>query len=173
MSRLVGVGTRPATEEGLRPRTSTSFAWRPVGWFGLLFLVVGIADMALVWYPLRPGNPTWEFGAVDLSFSTLPLLTIGLGAALAAALARGNRTSALLLALFSLLLATVCIGGYLLFLSDVPLALRNSPPELLTGVKKAIFRNTVFGITFPIAFLAVGIAVLRHLKGVRKDGANA
>lgn len=170
MSRLVvGVGKRPPAEESLRVR-STSFAWRPLGWFGLLFLVVGLADMALVWYPLRPGNPSWEFGAVDLSFSTLPLLTIGLGATLASALARGSRRIAMLIAVFCLFLALVCAGGYLLLLSDVPLALRNSPPELLTGVKKAIFRNTVFAFAFTTTYLTVGIAVLRHLK---KDGANA
>ena len=174
MNRVVGVGKRPQSEEGLRSgKSSAAFAWRPLGWFGLLFLIVGLADMALVWYPLRPGNPSWEFGAVDLSFSTLPLLTIGLAAALASALARGKRRTAMLYALFSLLLALVCLGGYMLFLSDVPLALRNSPPELLTGVKKAILRNTVFAVTFTTAYAAVAIAVLRQLKALTKDGPHA
>lgn len=172
---VLGVGgQRPRPDEGGRARTySTAFAWRPLGWFGLLFLIIGIADMALVWYPLRLGNPSWEFGAIDLSFSTLPLLTIGLGAALAAALARGKRKTAAALAGFALLLALVCIGGYLVFLSDVPLALRNSPAELLQGVRKAIFRNTIFAVSFTTAYLGVGIAVLRHLRASRKDGAHA
>lgn len=176
MKGLVGVGSpRTGPEDGHRTRVSSSpgFAWRPLGWFGLLFLIVGMADMVLVWYPLRMGNPSWEFGAIDLSFSTLPLLTIGLAAALASALARSRRKTAGSLAILTFLLGLVCIGGYLVFLSDVPLALRNSPPELLQGVKKAIFRNTVFGVTFSTAYLAVGIAVLRHLKASRKDGTYA
>ena len=75
-----------------------------------------------------------------------------------------------LYAVLSLFLALVCLGGYLLFLSDVPLALRNSPPEVLTGVKKAIFRNTVFAIAFTSAFTGAGVAVLRYLKASKKDG---
>ena len=168
MNLVVGVrGQRP--DDAPRARSS-AYAWRPLGWFGLLFLLIGIADMALVWYPLRPGNPSWEFGAVDLSFSTLPILTIGLAAARSSALARGRRGQAAAYAVFALLLAVVCMGGYLLFLSDVPMALRNSPPEVLIGVKKALFRNTIFGVAFTTTFLAVGIAVLRHLKASRKDG---
>src|SRR5688500_14816844 len=86
----VTVLRRPDELEQVRSRTR-EYALRPAGWFGLLFLVIGIGDMALVWYPLRPGNPTWEFGAIQLSFSTLPVLTIGLGACMIAALAGGNR----------------------------------------------------------------------------------
>ena len=171
MSQVVGLkGQR--SQEGSRGRGSAAYAWRPLGWFGLLFVIVGFADMALVWYPLRPGNPSWEFGAVDLSFSTLPLITIGVGAGMAAALARGRTGIAAAYAVLCLLIGMVCIGGYLLLLSDVPLALRNSPLELLTGVKKAIARNTVFGVAFTTAYFGAGIAVLRHLRASSKDGQN-
>ena len=171
-AQVLGVGgSRPRSEEGSRSRSNIpGYAWKPVGWFGLLFLIIGVADMALVWYPLRPGNPSWEFGAIDLSFSTLPLLTIGLGASLAAAIGRGRARMAMFYAILSVLMGLVCLGGYLIFLSDVPLALRNSPPEVLTGVKKAIFRNTVFGVAFTSAFIGTGVAVLRNLKAFKKDG---
>ena len=155
---------------GARSGRNTHFAWRAASWFGWLLLIVGVMDMALVWYPLRPGNPSWEFGAVDLSFSTLPVFTIGFGTVLAATLALGRRRLATFLGLISILVALVCIGGYLLFLSDVPLALRNSPPQVLTGVKKAILRNSVFGVTFATAYLAAGIAILRHTRAAKREG---
>lgn len=169
MSTVLGLkGRAPGPDE---PRHRTAhYAWRPAGWFGLLFVIIGFSDMALVWYPLRPGNPSWEFGAVDLTFSSLPILAIGLGACLVAALARGRARLAGFFAVVSILLGLLCIMAYLLFLSDVPLALRNSPPEVLTGVKKAIYRTSLFGVAFTSAFLGAGIAVLRHLRAVRREG---
>lgn len=163
----------PAREASvLRSSRSAHFAWRSATWFGLLLLLVGVADMALVWYPLRPGNPSWEFGAVDLSFSTLPVFTIGFAALLAATIALGRLRMAMLLGVVSILVALICMGGYLLFLSDVPIALRNSPPEILVGVKKAIFRNTIFGGLFSFAYLAAGIATLRHTRAAKREGAH-
>lgn len=159
----------PARESAVRSGRSTHFAWRSASWFGMLLMLVGLADMALVWYPLRPGNPSWEFGAVDLSFSTLPVFTIGFAALLAATVALGRLRFAMFLAFVSIMVALVCMGGYLLFLSDVPLAIRNSPPEILVGVKKSIFRNTIFGAFFSMAFLAAGIATFRHARAARRE----
>lgn len=172
---VLGLRKDATTREGTVARSGRSvhFAWRAASWFGLLILIVGAADMALVWYPLRPGNPSWEFGAVDLSFSTLPLFTIGFGTFLAATLALGRPRFAMFLAVISILVGLVCVGGYLLFLSDVPLALRNSPPQVMTGVKKAIFRNSVFGVTFATAYFAAGIAVLRHIRAAKREGTHA
>jgi len=160
----------PVRETSGRSSRGAHFGWRVTSWFGLLLLLVGLADMALVWYPLRPGNPSWEFGAVDLSFSTLPVVTIGFAALLSASVALGRRRFAMFLGVASILVALVCIGGYLLFLSDVPLAIRNSPPEILTGVKKAVFRNTVFGVLFATAYMAAGIATLRHTRAAKREG---
>ena len=172
---LLGLGGSgsPAKETRIRSTRGETFAWRAATWFGLLFTVISLADMAMVWYPLRPGNPTWEFGVIDLSFSSLPVLTLGMATLLVASLALGRNKLAAFLAVVALLGALFCIGGYLLFLSDVPLALRNSPPEFRTGVKKAIFRTTVFGVSFTTAYLVAGIATLRHLRRTKKDGSLA
>lgn len=171
--KVLGVKGQRDRETQSRTHGSTApWAWRPLGWFGLLFVVIGLADMALVWYPLRPGNPTWEFGAIDLAFSTLPVLTIGIAAVLAAALGRGRRRAAMFWAVMCTGLGLACVAGYLVFLSDVPLALRNAPAEVLTGVKKAVFRNTVFGVAFASAYLGAGIAVLRYLATLKKDGTH-
>ena len=56
-------------------------AWRAVGWFGVVFAGIGLADSGLHWYPLAFGSPEWEFSAVSMSFGALPLVTLGDGEA--------------------------------------------------------------------------------------------
>lgn len=154
----------PARDVSRGSTRAGAYGWRLAAWFGLLFVIIGLVDMALVWYPLRPGNPSWEFGAIDLAFSTLPVLTIGFAALAAGTVALNRRRTAWLLAVAALFGGLACIGAYLIFLTDVPLALRNSPAEVLTGVKKAIARNTVFGVAFSVAYLGAGIGLIRHLR---------
>jgi hypothetical protein len=129
--------------------------------------------MALVIYPLRFGNPTWEFGVVDLAFSSLPVVTIGLAAMLVSAIALRRTTLVRILAIVALFAGLACVMGYSIFLLDVPLALRNSPAEAQIGIKKAIFRNSVFGVCFATAYLSAGVASLRHLRAVKRDGSYA
>ena len=140
------------------------FGWRTLWWFGLLFLIIGLADMALVWYPMRPGNPAWEFGAIDLSFSTLPVLTIGFASLLAATTALARIRLAYVLAIAGILMGLMCLGAYVIFLTDVPVALRGAPPEVVVGIKKALARNTVFAGGFGATYLGAGIATWRHLR---------
>ena len=172
---VLGLGSSASTPRDGRVRSgrSETFAWRAASWFGLLFLLIGLADMALVWYPLRPGNPTWEFGAIDLSFSSLPVLSVGFATSLAASAALGRTKMLWMLALLGLLVGLFCIGGYLLFLTDVPLALRNAPAEVLTGIKKSVMRTTIFGVGFATAYLAAGIVTLRHLRSIKREGTLA
>ena len=171
---VLGLGGNPAPRD-VRARSgrSETFAWRAAGWFGLLFLFIGLADMALVWYPLRSGNPTWEFGAIDLSFSSLPVLSVGFAVLLAASAALGRTRVLWVLALLGVLIALFCVGAYLLYLTDVPLALRNAPAEVLTGVKKSVVRTTIFGVGFATAYMAAAIATLRHLRSVKREGSLA
>ena len=170
MAGVLGLKSAPRREGSTHP-ASTSYAWRIVAWFGLLFLLISLADMALVWYPLRRGNPAWEFGAIDLMFSSLPVLTIGYAALLGSAFALGRYTRATVYGTLGVLLGLGFLAAFLVFLTDVPLALRNSPDQVLTGVKKAVFRNTVFGVCFPIAFLASGIGAIRHARRARRGTA--
>jgi hypothetical protein len=67
------------------------------------------------------------------------------------------RLSAALLIVLGLLMA----AGTALFLLDVPLALRLSPPEVLLGIKKTIAKTVVLGAVFSVSFLIAGITALR------------
>jgi hypothetical protein len=150
----------PVPSGGVRP----AGAWRAVGWFGLLLTLVALTDMLLVMFPVRQGDPTWEFGVVDALFSGLPLLTVSLGALVASGLALRRRWLIRLMGTVAIVLGVVWLGAYVLFLTDVPIALANAPEAVLPGVKKAIVRNTVFGVLFAAGYLAAGVAALRELK---------
>jgi hypothetical protein len=145
-------------------------AWRTAGWFGMLLTIVALTDMLLVLYPLRVGQPEWEFGVVDLTFSNLPLLSIGLAAMLGSALARGSRWQIRTMAAALILLTLVLVSAYALFLLNVPLALKAAPPPVLPGVKKAILKTSVFAVVFASAYLISGIAALRFVTSNTRRG---
>jgi len=148
------------------PRT----AWRILGWFGLLVAVVGFVDVALQWYPASFKSPEWEFGTVAGSLATLPLLTIGLTALLAAFLARGERTGVLTMAVVFVVLVAFVLGAFLLFLSDVPLALKASAATpMVYTIKKSIIRTSVMALGFGAAYLAAAVVSFRYLFRRLKD----
>jgi hypothetical protein len=40
-------------------------------------MIVGLVDLALLWYPLRLGNVAWEFGTLSSTFDRLPMTALG------------------------------------------------------------------------------------------------
>ena len=147
---------------GTRPAPSGQAAWRALGWFGGLFVAIGLADSGLHWYPLAFASPEWEFSAVSMSFGALPLLSIGFAALLASLLARGVRWGIITTAAVLIVLALLIGAAYVLFLSDVPLALRAATGPAGLTLKKAIARTSVMGIGFGTAYFVAGVVALRH-----------
>jgi hypothetical protein len=135
--------------------------WRTLGLFGLLLSVVGLSDVLLVWYPLGFGNAAWEFAVIDQSFSSLPLLSVGLAAMLAAALSIGPQWRVRLVALPIMILGIMLAGAFVLYLLDIPVVLNMTPPEVAVGVKKAIVKTTIMAIAFPGAYLIASFTALR------------
>jgi hypothetical protein len=137
------------------PLDSTQ-AWAVLGWIGLAFLVVGGADFLLTWYPTHIGNREWEFGTVTSSLNGLPILVLGLGLLLTAARVVQRGWWALLAFLAATLLLLWVLAAAVLWATTVPIALTSTPPELVTGIKKAIAKTTVQSVVYPmiLAFLA-------------------
>jgi hypothetical protein len=142
----------------------SSQAWAILGWVGLTFLVVGGADFVLTWYPATFGSREWEFGTVTSSFNGLPILVLGLGLLLAAAAVLQRSWWTLLSLLAAIILLLWILAAAVLWATTVPLALASTPPELVTGIKKAIAKTTVQSVVYPVilAFLVWrSFAVLR------------
>ena len=152
------------------PRT----AWRMLGQFGVLLAVIGGIDILLHWYPAHFKSPEWEFGTVATTFASLPLPTMGLVAVLASALARAVRPHLVAMAVVLGLLALFVGVALLMFLFDVPLALRATtapgvPPEAITEMKRTIVRTLAMGVGFGIVYVYGAVVSIRFLLRRVKD----
>ena len=140
-------------------------AWRWIGWFGLLLAAMGLGDFAIAWYPLNLGSPEWEFGTIAASFAGLPLVTMGFAGLLGSALARGRKGMVVGLGWGLGLFGVMVITALLLFLLDVPIALRAAPNEtVLLGLKKAIAKTTMLGVGFSVGYLVAAVGAVRHIR---------
>lgn len=151
--------TAPFDEVAANP-----LAWRMLALVGVAFVVIGLVIEVTVLFPLRVGNPEWEFGTVNAFLDSLPLLVIGLSLLAAFGVARGHPWLARAAGAMFIILALIVLAGALLYATVVPQALnlRNySRIEMLTAVKKAITKAAFQSAVYPIGFLWVGIAAFR------------
>lgn len=148
------------------PRTS----WRMFGWLGLVLAIVGFVDVALQWYPISFNSREWEFATISTTFATLPLLTLGLTALLAAFLTLGVRWGVAVMAVLFTLMGIGVVVCYGIFALDIPIALKfaNGPAGLT--IKKAIVRSLVMGACFGVGYLAAAVVSFRYLLGRIADG---
>ncbi len=159
------VGEKKARKRRLDPLPGAPrAAWKAVGWFGFILAIVGFGDLALLWFPFRLGNPEWEFGTIAAALSGLPLPTMGMAAMLAAGLGLGSRWLIRATAWSLLALAILVFGAYVLFMTNVPIALRGTPPEISLGVTRAAIKTSLLGIGFPVAYAMLAIGSLRHTR---------
>src|SRR5262249_5339674 len=147
--------------------SDTRAAWRWVGWFGLILALAGLGDWLLAWIPLHLGVPEWEFGTIVSSVSGLPLITMGFAGLLASALARGIRWQVISIAVFSVVFGLIVLGGLVVFLLDVPLALRAVTGTAHLGIVKATLKTAFLGVLFGGAYVLAGIAALGHARSHR------
>ena len=73
----------------LSPRDA--LIWRILQIIGVVFLLIGLQDIASSWLPHRLGDPEWELGTTSNFFDVVPLLGLGVAFLLAAAVATGRR----------------------------------------------------------------------------------
>lgn len=127
--------------------------WQVLLTVGLLFVVVGGADVALVWYPARFGVPEFEFASVAASLNSLPVVTMGVALLVAASSKLALRKTAWLALVVIVLLGLLVLVGGVLFGLTVPLALQAEvEPTILTGIKKQVAKGVVqlvgYGVTY-------------------------
>ena len=155
--------------KGVQPLSEApAEGWKWIGWLGVLLAVVGLGDFVLAWYPLRFGVVEWEFGTVASTFAGLPLVTMGFAALLASGLARGREWLVRLMGWWLVLFGVVVLAALVVFLTDVPIALRAVTGDAALGIKKAIAKTTMLGVVFSVAYVVSGASALRYLGRHRK-----
>jgi hypothetical protein len=144
-------------EKGQQPRRALineepALLWTIVAVTGLAIAVVGWFDLALLWYPLRFGDPEWEFGTISAHLNGMPLGTVGLALLVAGAIGRGWRRTTRLLAIVCLLVVIGLLAISVVYLLDVPLALRAAAPQVKPILVKAMLKAGVFGATYTVLY---------------------
>lgn len=156
---------RQEERQGVSVRPSPARAWAVIGWFGFVLAAIGIADSLVNWYPLAFGSPEWEFGTISTTFGSLPLVTMGLAGLLGSFLARGSRAGVTVVGLLVLLLGLAVLALYVLFLTDVPMALRATAGKLGSmPIRRGIVRTSILGVGFGAGYLAAAVVSLLSLR---------
>jgi hypothetical protein len=135
---------------------------------GIALALVGFSDFAMLWYPARWASVDWEFGTVSAAFDGLPLLTIGLGLATAAAVARGRRGAMGGLAAVLLVMLLLLIAMLLVFVLDVPVVIRAVDPRLRQTLFKSLVKTGSMALVYVVLYLTLGIWVVRRVRNSSK-----
>jgi hypothetical protein len=149
--------------------TAPLTAWRWLGWLGLVLAIVGGVDIALRWYPLAFRSTEWEFGTISITFASLPLFSIGLVALLASFLARAVRSGVVVMSVVFVLLALFVAVMFVIFLLDVPLAIRMVRGVVGLELKKTIARTIIMGAASGVMYVAAAVVSFRYLLRRVKD----
>jgi len=138
-----------------RPSADPAIGWNLLLVVGWLFVIVGLLNIALLWWPLQMGNPEYEFASVAATLDSLPLPTMGLAFVLAASRASGLATSAKVGMVIAVVVAVLVVLAAVLYALAVPLALKavkEGPIRL--GIMKSILKVSAQAVLYPIALIA-------------------
>ena len=154
MAKRPARGGRPLAVEPVR-------FWTLATALGLALALVGWTELALLWHPLHFGSPEWEFGTVSSHFDGLAVATIGLIVFAIGALGLGLRRTVRVLAVVMLLIAFMNVAVYVIYLLDVPLALRGVAPELQPTIWQAMIKASIYAAIYTALYAWAGVYLWR------------
>ncbi len=149
-------------------RKSSARIWQILWVLGLVLFVAGTIDVALGIYPLDVGTPEWEFAAVANFLNRLPLAAVGLGMALAAALARGRTVTSVVAAVALLLMATTVAMLTVLFLTSLPVVIQGQTGTARTALLRGAGKGAVQGLVYTFGFAGVAVYAVRGALRLRR-----
>lgn len=166
-----GAGAGPVVREGRpRKRMVTGADWVP--WvvarnLAIVFMVVGAVDLTLLWYPPRFGSPEFEFATISRFSDGMPVFAMGLGL-LALTGIGGERRGAIWAAFgFSVLVALLLTLLGIVFLTDVPIALRSvQDPVVQVGVRKVIVKTLLQFAVYWFLLVYLAMRTFRSVRGL-------
>ncbi len=141
-----------------------------VGLTGVMFAVIGGAELVTQIFPMALGSPEWEFGTYSSVMDSMPLFLMGLGFLGAYAVTRSMTVLARVLGIVFVLLALFVLAGAFLYSTNLPQALRMNPGSpMQTGMKKAVVKGAIQSAIYPIAFLWFGVFMLKNAGAGRRS----
>jgi hypothetical protein len=134
---------------------------------GLGLTVIGSVDVGLLFVPARWASLDWEFGTVSAFIDGLPLMTMGFGAMVVASTGRGWWKWRVALAAAALLMTVVVLAMVVIFVLDVPAALRAVSPVMRSTLTKAVLKTGIMGLVYVGIYATLGVWTWRRLKSLK------
>ncbi len=155
--------TDPPAAPAPGERDDSQLAWKYLGWAGVLFALLGIADLGIAWYPVRFGTPEWEFGIATTTMQNLPLTVMGLTLMLASGISRGRRAATLCAASILAFLVSIVMVLGIVFTLDVPLALQAVTTEPARDVlRRGMLKTGIQTVVYLLMLTPLAVMGFRH-----------
>lgn len=144
---------------------------KAVGWFGAIITVAALSDFALAFYPMGFGSAEWELATISSVIQGLPLLTVGLAALWVCGGMLGERRMLFGIAVLMLAVAAASLALLIVFLTNVPVALRATQDVAKLGIKKLVAKTLILALLFGGYYIVAGVRALKQARGVVQKGA--
>jgi hypothetical protein len=136
---------RPSHEPA---RIDPMLGWGAVRTLAVLFVLAGLIDIAIAFYPPRFSEKAWLFGVLGGVIGGLPVLSLGLAGGLIAAITLKAPKATTILGVLNALLALLILIGLVLYLGALGEVRRNAAVELLPTITKSTVRTVLSGLLF-------------------------
>ncbi len=163
------MGQRPIFSTPARQAATRVPFWTATACVGAAITVVGWADLALLWFPLRFGRPEWEFATIGAHFDHMALGTVGVLLLALGIAHRGWWAPAQALAMASQLIAIGLVAVYAIYIVAAPQAWHNVAPQLEPTIGRAVRKVSVFAVGYAAAYTWLAVYLWRNAKGARED----
>jgi hypothetical protein len=163
--RILMTGSARTGPDKLAEIASESRAWDLLGTMGLAFVLIGLLDIGLAWFPAAFGSPEWEFGTIASTLNGLTVPALGLMLLLAGGMAQGRSWQMRAASVVFFALALALIGLAIVFITVVPVALSEVTNDLArSGILKAIAKSVALFVIYPVLFGWAGFQGLRRAR---------
>lgn len=129
-------------------RIDPLLGWGAVRTLSVLFILAGLVDIAIAFYPPRFSDKGWLFGVLGGVIGGLPVLSLGLSGALVAAISLKSPRATTVLGFANALLALLILVGFVLYLGSVPEVRRSAVVDLLPTITRNTVRTVAAGTLY-------------------------
>lgn len=136
---------------------------------GATFVLLGLAESFLLWFPLQVGNPVWEFATLSRMLDAMPMLALGFALLAYAQVTRPapQERHAKPIAVSAAVVAIVVVALGALYATVAPVVLGSTPPEAMDGVRRTIIKSSIQLIVYCALFGSLSVVLWKRI--VRSD----
>jgi len=138
------------------PDTDPSGLWTVLVGLGVALAFVGWVDIGLLWWPPKFGDTQWEFVIITNFFDALPVATVGTSLLLLGVMAKAPRRLTNVATAVLALLVALLIALAIVYLLDVPLALKGTPVAAKSVIRRSVLKTAVFAVTYTAYYAWLG-----------------